>query len=214
MKTNYLLYIINCIIILIVTSCTPEDDIKNPDFNPLLFSEDFSKGAIDNTVLNIEGWRNIAEVGTVQWKTQIFSSNPSAEFSSFQPDPKKQEPVNIGWLISPSINMDGVDGEILQFQASQSYVSSGANSLEVFIATDFNGTNVATANWQPIAANLPTTSSPFFEFIKSGEIDLSSFTGNINIAFKVKGSGTNIALNGTYQVDAIRIYTKNKVQLQ
>ena len=204
MKTNHLLYIINCIIILIVTSCSPEDDIKNPDFNPLLFSEDFSKGAIDNTVLNIEGWRNIAEVGTVQWKTQIFSGNPSAEFSSFQ----SGNAVNIGWLISPSINMDVVEGELLQFQASQSYVSSGANSLEVFIATDFNGTNLATANWQSISANLPTTSSPFFEFIKSGEIDLSSFTGNINIAFKVKGSGTNIALNGTYQVDAIRIYTK------
>ena len=204
MKTNYLLYIINCIVILVVTSCTPEDDIKNPDFNPLLFSEDFSKGAIDNTVLNIEGWKNIAEVGTVQWKTQIFSSNPYAEFSSFQ----SGNAVNIGWLISPSINMDIVEGEILQFQASQSFVSSGANSLEVFIATDFNGTNVATANWQPIAANLPTASSPFFEFIKSGEIDLSSFTGNINIAFKVKGSGTNTALDGTYQVDTIRIYTK------
>jgi hypothetical protein len=204
MKTNHLLYIINCIIILLVTACSPEDDIKNPDFNPLLFSEDFSKGAIDNAVLNIEGWKNIAEVGTIQWKTQIFSSNPYAEFSSFQ----SGNAVNIGWLISPSINMDVAEGEILQFQASQSFVSSSANSLEVFIATDFNGTNAATANWQPIAANLPTASSPFFEFIKSGEIDLSLFTGNINIAFKVKGSGTNTALDGTYQVDAIRIYTK------
>lgn len=204
MKTNYYLHIINCIIILVVTSCSPENNIKNPDFNPLLFSEDFSKGALDNKVLKTEGWKNIAEVGAVQWKTQIFSSNSYAEFSSFQ----SGNAVNIGWLISPSINMDVVEGELLQFQASQSFVSSGANSLEVFIATDFNGTNVATANWQSITANLPTTSSPFFEFIKSGEIDLSSYKGNINIAFKVKGSGTNTALDGTYQVDAIRIYTK------
>lgn len=204
MRTNNFLRILACIIFLLTTSCSPEDDIKNPNFSPLLFSEDFSKGAIDDTVLNLEGWSNIAEVGTAQWKTQIFSSNPYAEFSSF----RSGNAVNVGWLISPAISMDVIEGEILQFQASQSFVSSGANSLEVLVATDYNGTNLATANWQPLAATLPTTSSPYFEFIKSGEIDLSSFTGNINIAFKVKGSGTNTALDGSYQVDAIRIYTK------
>ena len=205
MKTNNFLTILGCIIFLLVTSCSPEDDIKNPDFNPLVFSEDFSKGAVDNAVLNLEGWNNIAEVGTAKWKTQIYSGNPYAEFSSFQ----SGDVVNISWLVSPVINMDAYEGEILQFQASQSFVSSSANSLEVLIATNYNGTNLATANWEPVNANLPTTSSPYFEFIKSGEIDLSAYKGNINIAFKVKGSGTNNALDGSYQVDAIRIYTKS-----
>ena len=205
MKTNNFLTILGCIIFLLVTSCSPEDDIKNPDLNPLVFSEDFSKGAVDNAVLNLEGWNNIAEVGTAKWKTQIYSGNPYAEFSSFQ----SGDVVNIGWLVSPVINMDAFEGEILQFQASQSFVSSSANSLEVLIATNYNGTNLATANWEPVNANLPTTLSKYFEFIKSGEIDLSAYKGNINIAFKVKGSGTNNALDGSYQVDAIRIYTKS-----
>jgi hypothetical protein len=205
MKTNNFLTILGCIIFLLTTSCSPEDDIKNPDFNPLVFSEDFSKGAVDNVVLNLEGWNNIAEVGTAKWKTQIYSGNPYAEFSSFQ----SGDVVNIGWLVSPVINMDAFEGEILQFQASQSFVSSSANSLEVLIATNYTGNNLATANWEPVNANLPTTSSPYFEFIKSGEIDLSAYKGNINIAFKVKGSGTNNALDGSYQVDAIRIYTKS-----
>ena len=205
MKTNHFLPILGSIIFLLTTSCSPEDDIKNPDFNPLIFSEDFSKGAIDNTILALEGWKNIAEVGNVKWKSQIYSGNPYAEFSSYQ----SNDAVNIGWLISPDINMDTTDGEILQFQASQSFVSSGANSLEVFIATDFNGNNLTTANWQPITAKLPTTSSPPFEYVNSGEIDLSSYTGKINIAFKVKGSGTNTTLDGSYQVDAIRVYTKS-----
>jgi len=205
MKTNHFLTILGCIIFLLTTSCSPEDDIKNPDFNPLVFSEDFSKGAVDNVVLNLEGWNNIAEVGTAKWKTQIYSGNPYAEFSSFQ----SGDVVNIGWLVSPVINMDAFEGEILQFQASQSFVSSSANSLEVLIATNYTGNNLATANWEPVNANLPTTSSPYFEFIKSGEIDLSAYKGNINIAFKVKGSGTNNALDGSYQVDAIRIYTKS-----
>ena len=205
MKTNHFLPLLGCIIFLLTTSCSPEDDIKNPDFNPLVFSEDFSKGAVDNVVLNLEGWNNIAEVGTAKWKTQIYSGNPYAEFSSFQ----SGDVVNIGWLVSPVINMDTFEGEILQFQASQSFVSSSANSLEVLIATNYTGNNLATANWEPVNANLPTTSSPYFEFIKSGEIDLSAYKGNINIAFKVKGSGTNNALDGSYQVDAIRIYTKS-----
>lgn len=205
MKTNNFLTILGCIIFLLVTSCSPEDDIKNPDLNPLVFSEDFSKGAVDNAVLNLEGWNNIAEVGTAKWKTQIYSGNPYAEFSSFQ----SGDVVNISWLVSPVINMDSYKGEILQFQASQSFVSSSANSLEVLIATNYNGTNLATANWEPVNANLPTISSPYFEFIKSGEIDLSAYKGNINIAFKVKGSGTNNVLDGSYQVDAIRIYTKS-----
>jgi hypothetical protein len=205
MKTNNFLTILGCIIFLLVTSCSPEDDIKNPDFNPLVFSEDFSKGAVDNAVLNLEGWNNIAEVGTAKWKTQIYSGNPYAEFSSFQ----SGDVVNISWLVSPVINMDAYKGEILQFQASQSFVSSSANSLEVLIATNYNGTNLATANWELVNANLPTTLSDYFEFIKSGEIDLSAYKGNINIAFKVKGSGTNNALDGSYQVDAIRIYTKS-----
>ena len=205
MKTNNFLTILGCIIFLLVTSCSPENDIKNPDFNPLVFSEDFSKGAVDNAVLNLEGWNNIAEVGTAKWKTQIYSGNPYAEFSSFQ----SGDVVNIGWLVSPVINMDAFEGEILQFQASQSFVSSSANSLEVLIATNYTGNNLATANWEPVNANLPTTSSPYFEFIKSDEIDLSAYKGNINIAFKVKGSGTNNVLDGSYQVDAIRIYTKS-----
>lgn len=204
MKTNHFLPILGSIIFILTTSCSPEDNIKNPDFMPLVFSEDFSKGAVDNVILDLEGWKNIAEVGKAKWKTQIYSGNPYAEFSAFQ----SGDVVNIGWLVSPNINMDTTDGEILQFQASQSFVSSGANSLEVLIATDYNGNNLTTANWQPVSAKLPTTSSPYFEFIKSGEIDLSAYKGNINIAFKVKGSGTNTALDGSYQVDAIRIYTK------
>lgn len=208
MKINKILSVIGLISIVSLTGCSPENDIKNPDFEPLIFSEDFSIGAIDNTVLDITGWENIAEVGTAEWKAQVYSGNAYAEFSAFRYAPEVPDPVNIGWLVSPSINMDANEGEILQFQSSMSYVTSSANTLEVLIATDYDGTNLTTANWQPLPATLPTTASTYFEFIKSGEIDLSEYTGNINIAFKVKGSGTNTALDGSYQIDAIRIYTK------
>ncbi|WP_395054447.1 choice-of-anchor J domain-containing protein [Flavobacterium sp.] len=204
MKTNKIFLLLSIISLLSFSGCSPENDIQNPTLKQALFIEDFSIGAVDNTVLNTTGWTNVAEVGTAKWKEQIFSGNPYAEFSSFQ----SGELVNISWLLSPTINMDLNPAEVLIFKASQSFVSSSANSLEVLIATDYNGSNLTTANWQPLSATLPTTSSPFFAFINSGEIDLSTFTGNATIAFKVKGSGTNTALDGSYQVDDIKIFNK------
>ncbi len=203
MKKNKILSILGLIAILSFSGCSPEDDIKTPYLRPVIFQEDFSAGAVDNVTLATPGWENVAETGTALWKAQVYSGNAYAEFTSYQ----SGELTNIGWLISPTINMDAQEGEKLQFIASQSYVSNSANSLEVLIATDYDGTNLTTANWQPVTgASLPSTSSEYFLFIESGIIDLSGYTGNINIAFKVKGSGTNTTLDGGYQIDNIRIY--------
>ena len=208
MKTNKLFLFFSMVSLISLLGCSPEDDIKNPNFTPLLFTEDFAVGAVNNTELNTAGWTNIAEVGSKKWKERVFSGNPYAEFSSRELNPSLQDPVNIGWLISPKINLDLNENEFITFRTAQSFVTSSANSLEVLIATNYDGTNLATANWQTLNAILPTTGSTYFEFIKSGEIDLSTFTGNVNIAFKVKGSGTNTNLDGTYQVDDIKIYNK------
>lgn len=202
MKINKTLSILGLVSFLSLVGCSPEDDIKNPDFTPLIYAEDFSVGAVDNTILDNTGWENIAEIGTAKWKEQVYSGNAYAEFTTFL----SGDAVNVGWLISPKIDMDLNEGEKLQFRSSQSYVTSAANSLEVLIATDYDGTNLTTANWQPITANLPTTTSAYFEFMNSGVVDLSTYTGKINLAFKVKGSGTNTALDGSYQIDDIRIY--------
>ena len=206
MKINKIISILGLVALLSFSGCSPEDDIRNPNLRPVLFSEDFAAGAVDNVILTTAGWENIAEAGTAKWKTQVYSGNAYAEFTSFQ----SGNLTNIAWLISPKINLDDTENEVLQFQASQSFVSSAANSLEVLIATDYDGTNLTTANWQPAAgAVLPGISATYFEFMKSGEVDLSGYTGSINIAFKVKGSGTNTALDGSYQIDDIKVYTKN-----
>lgn len=203
MKTNKFKAILFCAsIAALFCGCTKDDDFEIQEFTPMVFAEDFNGGTVlDNTVLDTPGWTNYAEAGTVKWKEQVYSHNAYAEFSSFQ----SGELSNIGWLISPPINMDAHEGEKLVFQTAQAYVSSGANSLEVLVSTDFDGTNVTAANWQPVEATLPLTSSPYFAFLNSGEVDLSSYTGNLYLAFKVKGSGTNTALDGSYQVDNIRI---------
>ncbi|HLA54565.1 MAG TPA: choice-of-anchor J domain-containing protein [Flavobacterium sp.] len=192
-------------VVALFTGCTKDDDFVVQDFTPISFAEDFSAGAIDNTILDTPNWENINEIGSAKWTEQIYSGNAYAEFSGYQ----SGDAINVGWLVSPAINMDLHEGEKLQFLSSQSYVTSGANSLEVLISTDYAG-DVATATWTNIDANLPLTTSTYFEFLPSGEIDLSGYTGTVYLAFKVKGSGTNAALDGGYQIDNIRITYKKE----
>ena len=46
----------------------------------------------------------------------------------------------------------------------------------------------------------------WYDFVPSGEVDLSSYSGNLYIAFKYVGSGTNTQLDGGYFVDDVRVF--------
>lgn len=202
MKTNSLKSLLLAVLTAgMFTGCVNDDDTVLPNYKPVIFGEDFETNAVDNTLLEVDGWLNYAETGTTRWKFQYYSGNNYAEFTPFG----TTDAVSVGWLISPSITLGAHPGEKLVFLSAQSYVTNPANSLEILISTDFDGTNVTAANWTPLSANLPTTASTYFEFMKSGDIDLSSYSGKVNIAFRVKGSGSNTALDGGYQIDSVRI---------
>jgi len=201
MKTNILKSILfTALIAVTLSSCVEDDDTELPNYTPLTFSQDFN-GA-DNTLLVIENWTNFAEAGTALWKFQEYSGNGYAEFTSYQ----SGEATNIAWMISSPITLAQNNNKKLRFEVSQSFVSSTANKLEILISTNFDGTNVTAATWTPLDANIPGTDAEYFLFMDSGEIDLSSYSGNAHIAFKVTGSGTNTSLDGSYQIDSVRIY--------
>ncbi|HEX9980638.1 MAG TPA: choice-of-anchor J domain-containing protein [Flavobacterium sp.] len=181
------------------TAC--DTDTELPAYTPVVLGQDFNQGA-DNTLLDIPGWMNFAQEGTAKWKIQQFSGNGYAEFSSFL----SAEAVNVGWLITPAFTLEEGNSKKLRFQASQSFVSSPANTLQILVSTNFDGTNVAAATWTPVDANLPGTDAEYFEFFDSGEISLAGFSGNTYVAFKVTGSGTNTSLDGSYQIDNVKVY--------
>jgi hypothetical protein len=185
----------------LTVGCVDDDDTELPPYSPLLLSEKFEVG-LDNTLLVTEGWTNFAEVGTTTWKIQRYSDNGYAEFNTYQ----SGNVSNVGWLVSPGVVVETNNTRKLIFQAAQAYVTSAQNKLEVFISTDFDGTNVAAATWNPVEATLPDQTSEFFEFINSGDIDLSAYSGTIHVAFKVTGSGTNTQLDGQYQIDNVIVY--------
>tara|TARA_R110000868_G_scaffold53163_3_gene167172 strand:+ start:7332 stop:8684 length:1353 start_codon:yes stop_codon:yes gene_type:complete len=167
------------------------------------FAEDFH-AAVDKSNLSLPGWANIVQSGTLFWKGGVRSGNGYAEFAISG----TKVVSNIAWLISPKIDMDAHTNEILTFRTAQHHldVDSPLNTLEVYVSTNFDGLNIKTATWIPVSVILPKQATPWYQFVGSGGIDLSSYKGKINIAFKYIGSGKNLALDGAFQVDDVQVY--------
>lgn len=180
--------------------CSPLDI---NDFSVVL-EENFDSGT-DNTNLNFPGWTNFAEVGSELWTEQIFSGNGYAEFSGF----RTNDAVNIGWLVSPGVDMSAHSQVFVNFMLAQHHLDDDQNNtLEVFVSTDFDGTNVTSATWNPITVNIPTESDSWYQFKDAGLVDLSSYTGTLYVGFKYVGSGTDTNLDGAYMIDDFRVLAK------
>lgn len=187
---------------LAMVSCTKDDDYELHNSPKYLFQEKFDDST-DGTALNTTGWTNISQTGTKVWGEEKYQSNGYAEFSSFG----SGQLINVGWLISPAINMDTQTGEKLMFQSAGNFLRNAHdNPLELLVSTDFDGTNFATSSWENIPVITPTENTTRFLFLNSGIIDLSKYKGTLHFAFRVTGSGTNSNLTGTYQVDNVKLF--------
>jgi hypothetical protein len=180
-----------------LTGCVQDDDTQLAPFVEAALMEDFEE-AVDATTLDIAGWTNFAETGSRSWREERFGDNGYTEFSPFGAN----EPSNIGWLITPAVNLDGKLKQFT-FQAAQHHLTSPENTLEVFISTNFDGVNVLAATWTPLEAVVPTQDDEWYDFINSGNIDLSAYSGQVHIAFKVTGNGS--ALSAGYQIDNVTL---------
>ena len=166
------------------------------------FSEDF-QSVQNNVNFTLPGWSNIVEKGTKLWKSTVYAGNGYAEFNTTSTTAAEIT----AWLVSPKINMDNYKNSVLSFRSAQHdlKVDSPSNSLGVYVSTNFDGSNVAKAKWTKLEATLPTLSTPVRQFISSDRIDLSSYSGDIHIAFKYVGSGKDKVLNGAFMVDDVVI---------
>lgn len=186
----------------VATSCVNDDDFEIPKLRPVIYSEDFNE--IDyNMNFDYADWTNFAEAGTKLWIEREYQDDGYIQFRSYN----SGEASNIGWAISPAIDMDAFTGEVLSFQSATNFVDNPANKLEVFVSSDYDGTNVLAATWTQLDAVVADETTNGYTYIPSGNIDLSSYTGTLHIAFKVTGNGST--LDGLFQVDKIKIYSSN-----
>jgi Domain of unknown function (DUF5017) len=206
MKINNKLMTTLGILLLLNTGCSKDTDIQLTDFNTTFYNENFSSVTVDGSEFQKTGWKNFNEVGSKKWTGEFFSGNGSVAFSAFS----SGDLINVGWLISPPLNMDLHEGEKLNFQSQHNFLRSRDNTLELLVSTDYDGTNVLAASWINIPIATPSPDSPRFTDVDSGIINLSKYKGKLHFAFKVKGSGTNSNLTGTYQIDDINIFYPSK----
>ena len=203
MKKTFIYSFLVFALLNVFTSCTTDNDVEYPQTKTTLLVENFTDNT-DNQILNTTGWTNYAQVGTKRFTEEVFSENGYAQFTSFG----SGQASNISWLISPSFDMNKQEGEKLVFQSAHAFLTSADNTLELMVSTDYDG-NVANFNnssWLSLPVTTPKPSNDFYEYVNSGVVDLSMFTGTLYFAFKVRGSGTNTNLDATYQIDNIRLY--------
>ncbi|HOY39389.1 MAG TPA: DUF5689 domain-containing protein [Bacteroidales bacterium] len=156
-----------------------------------LHEEDFST-VENNVVIAISGWKNIATTGTVQWVGLNNGIDAMAKFVGTG--------NNTGWLISPAINLDATTGEYLNF-ISRAFNVAGA-SLKVYVSTNYTGgTNPEASTWTELSATIANSTT----VLQSGDVDLSSYNGNIYIAFKYTATG---GATGEFYIDNFVVATE------
>ena len=89
------------------------------------------------------------------------------------------------------------------FETAQAYWEH--DGLEVLFSTDFNGANVEGATWTSLDCTIAGENDPYHEWIPSGTIDLSGFSGDGYLAFKYTGSDLN-GNTTSYRVDNVKVW--------
>lgn len=178
----------------------------NMDANPrtltVLLNEDFGTATLSAPIA-INGWSTIAIDGTKMWVAKEYPTNSGAKYAEMSAYSSGQA-SNIAWLVSPAINLSAGGVNYLSFDTEFAYWAAGT-TLEAFVSTDYDGTNMGTATWNPISARIATSSDGQNKWINSGKVDLSAYTGNVHVAFKYTGSGTG-GQTTTFRVDNVMVY--------
>ncbi|MFI1772868.1 DUF5689 domain-containing protein [Thalassobellus citreus] len=170
-----------------------------------LFYEDFESQK-NNKPIVIDGWTNYIEAGTEAWEGfSSTSSNASLGRSARFQSASSGDASNIGWLITPAINLDTYNSVTLRFKTSNSLADS--SFLEVLYSLDWDGTeeNITSATWGVLSdAYVVKDSDSFVPWFNSGTVDLSCAMGTMYVAFKFTGSGQD-TFDGIYELDEVSV---------
>jgi len=141
-------------------------------------------------------WTTISVIGDQVWdrnNTYGINSTPCARISGYSGGPLD----NDDWLISPAMNFDNYDNEILEFFNAKNYTGP---DLECKISTDYDGGgDPYSATWTSLAFTLCPGG---WAWTSSGLLDISSYNGTVYIAFHYT---CNTSASATWEIDDIVI---------
>lgn len=182
-------------VIIVPPTCDPANSVDE-DFESI--NTDFGNE------FTLECWSNITTVGAEKWEGRRFSNNSYPQISGFNSPSAAIET----YLISPAINLAAAS--TLNFDSKIGFCVH--NGLKVYISTNYDGGGAPlTATWTQLTSAVIasstnsncTTSGYADNFVNSGDIDLSSFSGTGYVAFVY--TGNNTSQTTTFQVDNVVI---------
>ncbi len=153
----------------------------------------------DHDVIEANGWTAIAEAGERNWICRTHEGNHYAQATAFG----SNDDQNIMWMITPAVNLDASTSPVLEFLSAQSHYTH--DGFSVYIATDFDGSDVQGASWESLPATLAGDDDDWNEWIPSGLIDLSDYSGTVHIAWRYEGSEP-AGETGSFRVNNVMLY--------
>ena len=167
--------------------------VAPPPGSPIF--EDFSTTS-DNVDISLAGWYNINVAGNRVWRGEAFQTEKFAQATAFS----SGLPLMETWLITPEFDLTEID--TLSFISAFAFFEH--NGLSVWISTDFNGSNMATANWTQLSCTLAVQADGDYTWVPSGNVSLNSLSGSAHVGFKYVGDGTTNTTN--WRIDDVSIH--------
>lgn len=156
-------------------------------------TENFENGSIP------AGWTQVQVAGNKAWYVTSFNENYYAAMTGY----KGTAPFD-QYLISAPVDMSKAEVKNLNFRTQVNGYSSTTSKLEVYVITD--PANPATGATKLDVALATAPASGYSDWVQSGNIDLSKFTGTVYIAFRY--SATTDANYATWCVDDVKVNVK------
>lgn len=145
-------------------------------------------------------WTTVSVIGDQVWdrnNTYGVGGTPCAKMSGYA----SGSFVNEDWLISPSLNFDTYQNELLTFYSAMGYPTA-TRQISLKISNNYVSGDPNLATWTDLTAVWPA-GNPNFVWTSSGLVNVAGFTGtNVHIAFKYVSTATE---SETWEIDDILI---------
>ena len=144
------------------------------------------------------GWTNQTVIGTANWTFcgYGYDDDYAIQCTNYSNGNTESET----WYISPALNLTIFENPVLRFFNASNY---DGPQLEVKYSINYDGeSSPNTATWTNLSPNL---SNSDFEWVSSGELNLSS-NENVYVGFIYKGTDSD---GRTWEVDNIEIRGKS-----
>ena len=162
-----------------------------------------SSGWIDLSNNNLlgAGWTMVTLKGNKDWSMREFSENVYVTCSGYS----GTAPFD-AWLITPMINADRLPEKVMSFRTQVNGYGSMTSKFEVYVLTSNDPETAEKTQLNPVLAEAPA--SGYSDWVNSGNLDLSGFTGKIYIGFRY--AAENDANYATWCFDDVKVGVKGE----